>query len=1068
MLGFVARVTLLTWFIICAVPIFAQDWQTSRNNPGNISFVSLPYPVVFVASKIVEAPNTQGGITGSYHIGTDIISANNPDAGNHLWIYLPGGTVTKLFPLPSHQSVSGLIDTPAGQLDKGSVVEPNISEDGKKVYFSYFHDATNETPGSYLSKKGADLYWIDLGPIIENPLLNPATLSIKRLTTRIYDSQGYQHINDRLKDAMNTSLSYGPGNNNWGTVYMHAEEMRTAQGLKLVYVSDERRIHNSNQSMSAGNDANHNFSLMIADIEPDGSLGSKKQFQYYTTTSALSPNRIGGAKGGIAFSYQATEGDARHWEIQGIDSNGKWYPIIGYGANPEAYHLSTYCLKTKGTSPGEYLVAARYYNTNNEGFGNLWRQDLTKVGVNTYDDDTSWGILPRQTGSAMISQGIISNDYPSDYNDGIAEGKITTPRCGRPDELLFAYSPTSANGRLYDEDGNKDYYRSLIAYRPNLDNFNPMHSPNPTTETGLFKLVEDSSQTYNLVWPSPVISWQERTGEVEQSYVNSSIVDPDTTIEPGMPFAQVGTSALWNTDRRPFDCWLGPNGSTPFTPNQGNINKNQEKDLIVANTDGLTIVQDQSDFCKYLLPQNVLGVAVNLTSNRTNMSQGYSPGYETDHGAQHELTKLIGVYDVRNQSDQSFMAVIPANAPFELKLLDRKYGLKLVDVRSWHSLQPRETRNDCGGCHQHEEGAGIPFENTHAASNPPLDMVNQTTYIDYDANCNPVALPSTNAALSNPEWKADIWPLFDQKCGTCHNTAQSSNPSAQAIFGYSNESEAYSVMLSRNFANSNLGALGSPAFWAARGERTDGRNNNLAIYQPNVSSGQWGFRFSTIHDTALNLCNGTDLAAAQWVYKLGTWIDNYSPRDTGNSVYGSKYDYYHPVVASALTTEDCAPTNLRIGFWDDTGILKSVQLTVNGVSRLLLNNQSNGSTTFSLNGINTNDKIEVIALDNSNNRQKYETTVGHLVEECALELDGGNGGGGSPGIMPSPSPSVSPSPNQPSLDDLMKKLKKLNAKIKKLKGKVSFFGKKLKITKKLKQTKAEKKVVKDQIKALSS
>lgn len=169
-------------------------------------------------------------------------------------------------------------------------------------------------------------------------------------------------------------------------------------------------------------------------------------------------------------------------------------------------------------------------------------------------------------------------------------------------------------------------------------------------------MVDDSSDQYTLVWPVPILSWQARTGDSQQQYTPSH-ADPATTIAAGMPHAQVGTSALYNTDRKPFDCWLGSGGQTPFSPNKANTNINQENDLIVNNTDGLTFVQNQSDFCEALLPNNVLGVAVSTTSNKTNMSAGFMPGYRTDGNGKKEAAKLIGVYDVRSQADQSHGAL---------------------------------------------------------------------------------------------------------------------------------------------------------------------------------------------------------------------------------------------------------------------------------------------------------------------------------------------------------------------------------------------------------------------------
>lgn len=967
-----------TVMLMLALTVQAQTWETAGSDPTNPGYFQPDYPLAFVAAEIFEEP-TGTGVNGKYHVGTDVLSANNPDAGHHLWILLPDGQVKKLFPLPVHQSV---VDTPAGQLNLGSVVEPNISEDGTRLYFSYFHDATLETSNSFsihkLPTMGADLYAMDLAPLINDPQVDPATLIVNRLTFRQYGPGGGQSEADRNRQAMNPTVAENTGPNGWGTVYMHAVEMRTATGLKLVYVSDERRLKNANQSMSLG-DANHNFNLHMADLLPDGSLGSPRQWQYYTTTSVLSPAPL---RSGVAVSYQASTADARHWQIQGIDAEGRWYPLLGYGINPELFHLASFCVKTTGPNPGDYLVAARYYNFNNEGFGSLWALNLDNAGINAYDLSTTWGKLPRQVGAYELAPAVISNDYPSPKQNGQYVGKMTAPRCGRPDELYYAYTPTSANGRLTDDEGNKNIYYSAIAYRSNLDQFNPLDPAGD--EIGHQMVIDDTSDAYALVWPTPVIPWSERLGQAQsQQSHGTTIVDPASPIAPGEPFAQVGTSALYHTDRRPFDCWLGP-GQTPFSPNDAYTNINQENDLIVNNTAALTRVQNPADFCESLAPASVLGIAVNLTSNKPNLSAGFNPGYVTQGNGPREAARQLGFYDVSQQLDQSFKARIPAKVPFEFHLIDRRYGLKLVDVRSWHSLLPRESRTDCGGCHQHENGAAIEFQGTVASQNPALDMTELTQYLDYDAQCTPQVLSEAAPSRDMPEWTSHIWPGFDANCSACHRSG-SGDPTALAALSYDGESTAYSALKSRNFADTQLGALGSAAFWAARGERTDGRDNNLNKYQPDYEGGDWGYYFSDVHRSDPGLCDGNNPAAASWVYQFGLWIDNHMPRNTGAG-YSFQFDRFHPTVDLAISAPQCGATEIRVGFWDDSGLLDSVAVLRNSDSLRTLDSVANGSLTLPVRPIEADDEFEVEVTDPAGNRQSYRASGAGLLSQCVVDL----------------------------------------------------------------------------------
>ena len=495
--------------------------------------------------------------------------------------------------------------------------------------------------------------------------------------------------------------------------------------------------------------------------------------------------------------------------------------------------------------------------------------------------------------------------------------------------------------------------------------------------------MRDTSSEYNLMWPTPALTWMERTGSPQQE-VAPHIVDPDTAIARGMPHAVVGTSALFNTDVRPYDCYLGGTGTNPYSPNLADQNQQLQT---IQNVEGLRYVQDPNAFCEYLQPETVLGIAINLTSNRTDLTAIAGPNYQTDGlGIHHdngrrEAMELLGVYSVvdENDSDQSFRATIPSDAPFDFQLLDRKYGMKLVDVRTWHSLQPRESRTDCGGCHQHEVGFGIPFEGTEAASKPPLDMTAQTTYFGYDKDCKPELRWSAKPTRPTPEWKADIWPGFDQHCGSCHAVAQSSDAKALEALGYLSEKHAYLQLYSRNWANSSMGALGSPAFWAAYGERTDGRDNTLPEYQPDYSVGLMGYRFSDVHATSPGLCAAENPQWAEWVHDFGLWIDNHMPRDVKDTEYPYKLDRFHPTLDFALTDPTQPPIRLRFGYWDNTGHV-DLSFRINGVDVATVPGLSNGSFAIPLVGSwSPTDRIQAIATDATGNRQLQEKTVLQLL-----------------------------------------------------------------------------------------
>ena len=985
----------LAWLITS--PVEAQTWQAAANNPGNDTYVDLPYGVAFVSVDVVEVPITAGlpEVKGIYAIGTDVLAANAPSKDNQLWYLPPGQLPVKLFPLPDHLSDTvihpetglsvPLIHTPTGALSHGAVVEPNVSEDGNRILFTYFHDVVDTFDG--LSKLGADLYAMDLTDLIADPATDPADLPVQRLTFREV-AAGEQTVADKNKSAMNLNYVNAAGYNFWGTVYMHGIEMRTIDGLKLVYASNERRLMNSNASVGS---TNHNFNLHIADIKTDGSLGASRQFHYYTTTSAMSPTPL---RNGLAFSYQAITADARNWHIHGSRSNGYWFPIFGYGHNQDLFHLGSLCVDTQGDAegnpPGDYFVAVKYYNANNNGFGALWKVNLAEAGLNTHDNLTSWGYKPQQFNSRKISLGVIDSDKISTKKNGQYIGKMTTPRCGRPDELLFSYTPTSANGRQLDNEGNLDIYHAHIAFRPDFEDFDPTVPYDAATGAGMQIVVDDGTDQRTLAWPTVVgLSWFDRTGDAQQKF--SGRFGRGSVVKAGTPFAQVGSARIDNTDRLPYDCRLVKFGSTLQPYNPKTVKSNQ-KDQIVWASEGLSYVQDPADVCKSLENGPVMGVTVNITSNRINHDTGNLDyeSYRTGEGSPHrETVRQLGFYDVTGQSDTSFQAMIPSHTPFEFHLIDSNYGLRLADVRGWHSLYPREVRTDCGGCHQHDPGGtAYTFDNTAADSLGPMDMVTETQKVTYDSTCTPTVVVTPNPVEPTPEWRADIWPTFDQQCGSCHNStvAPGGTPGLGAL-SYTGELSAYNALKADDFASPISGALSSPAFWAARGERTDGRDDSL--YQPGQpDAGPVNYFFSTIHASNPGICGQGDVTLAQWVHDFGRWIDNHMPRDVdiSSSALGAKFDRYHPAVDVAAIDATCKAKKLRVGYWDDSGSLANVETLVDGAQIHSTGTKLNGFHGLPNLTLTNNQIVKVIATDGAGNRQIYEKSVLQLKKECRSKV----------------------------------------------------------------------------------
>ena len=970
-----------------------ESWSVGAGWDGQTPFV-----FTSVTRRFVEfdgGPANGGTIEGKENWGNDVIDATTPRNRSSLQILIPdnnnpnGFTVKKLFPLPTH---AGIVDD---QIGHGSVTEPNISLDGNWVIFTYFHDVLNNFTSSNsgsLLLKGADLYCMNISQIKNDPSIDPATIPIHRLTQTLLDTTGKEHdLDDKNKDAMNPSLAKYDFNFNfrYGVVYMHGIEVMTEKGPRLVFVSSIRRLGNSNNNMGR---PNYNLNLFEAEIDYDsGLLTNINQIHYYTTTSALSPANM---RDGFCFSYQSTTEEARSWEVQVSKSNYQWSPGIGYGINSAmALHLQTLC----STMSKDWLVTGFYYNGNNNGFGTIVANPADQLGKNIeyysgsdYTFGSSWGMLPRQAGVYNIIQGGIGNDYPSSI------GKFTTPRAGRENEIFLSYSPFSSNSKSYDSDGNKGRYDSYCVALPNVDG--KLNGSQQWNVSELLTVLNDNSKFKSQLWHTPILTHEDRfneapvTSSLEKAVEKVAYYQNDPNKIHGQPYSVVGTSALSNTDGKTKDKRLAVRGKKYILDQLSN----NEWVTIQKNIVGLSkVVTNENGFPDInasVRHDHILGVAVNLTSNKPD--QNYNMGYETASGQQ-ELSKLLGVYDVRTAPDDSFLATIPSNQSFELHLIEREYGLKLLDQRSWKSLKAGEVRNNCGGCHNHVD-APIPFSGTHA-DNPfytPEDMVTKTKYIEYDANCVPKETLSeiTSPTLSIPEYYTDILPGLQQHCASCHSNGET----AAHIFNLDNSEQAYKDFSNKKFYNAD-GALGSPLFWAARGQRTDNRDNN----DPEIQNSN--FKYSTIHDTigpnGQGLCDGTDVQLANFVYQLGLWIDHLMPKDRqSNPPYSPDFDRFHPSVNFdlALINNDLSnkdPNSLIVSYWDDTNFDDGGEMLIYVNDALVYNNNtilSNGSTTLDTSSwsLQETDIIEAIIIDSSDNHQYYKKSFG--------ELSSQNNGGGNP------------------------------------------------------------------------
>jgi hypothetical protein len=958
------------------------------------------------------------------------IDANRiyPESACKLYVLSQGGAQTSprvslLFPRPEHSS---LVDR---NMVLGCALDPQMSLDGRTLYFSYFHDvAVKDSFGAPLY--GSDLYKIDLGPLIDNPAYTGA-LTPQRLT--------FQPAN-RFESAMNPTLANTTSLGWGGSIRMGPAEVETVFGKELFYVSNERKLQNSNFQSPI------NLNLFHSLINPNGTLGVTNQFKYFTTTSVLSPTNL---RDGVAVSYQERTTDVRKWSIQSIDSAGRWAPLHGYGASSAiSFHLGALCPNQPNDASGtsDVWVSNVYYVGNNNGFGALRGVRTITQGLNQNFALQAGVHVPKQLNENNLTQFVRGFEdessaiqIPSGSGNLQLIGKFTTPSCGLPGELFAAYSPTCANHRLATDDckalyGNQGLYRSHIVLRQGLlDGAGQPQELDPQDPNVYRKVIEDSSGLYSLIHPRVIgVSHQQRFG------VPAVVSLPPSSVD-GMPVAEVGSSAIHNTDRTPPECIIRTNPPKFSTRTltdpvlmQNSLSASAPLGWVRDHAK-LSPTHPDSVCENPLNPNDVLGIMLYVTDNKTDPTR-LNPTAERK-----EAIEMLGVVPAANMiggnpNDTSFAALVPAKQPLKWQALDKRYGLALMDMPSWHDLAAGEIRVSCGGCHNHQPNKGLSWNDKAAAqpTYPQVDLLRYTPYIKYDSQCTPTFAVENVPTRKSPVWgdNSSLFQKFNQYCGSCHASGQS----GAGAFVVSNAENTFQAISNppdrhgrRRFYSTILGPLSSQLCWAARGERMDGRDNTFYDPVANPQNAALEFFFTEGPHAGLGLCSGTRpdaQEAADFVYELCHWIETGARREAEyptNASYAStmpsSFDRMHPSVSGTLANHPTCSVSggLKVGFWDNSGKIARLAITGPGINVQIAPSGGlpNGFHVF--NEVaqlqNSDDIVEVLAEDQAGNRQSYKKTLMQIVAECQTASNPRRGPGY--GSFPTPAPTPTPEPTPP-------------------------------------------------------
>jgi len=719
----------------------------------------LPYDLLYV-----RAPYFGAGAAAANSAWPDTVRPLTPDPGAQLVRLKRDGNREVLFPLERYRAQ---VDTPAGKpLAAGSVSDLNVSFDGKWVLFTWYHDLTSvnpqrgDWPGPYLSTAGADLYKLNLG-----------TGQLVRLTSQA------------LVPNTGNGARFTPGaaGSNHPRIGVFNTGGTWAAGGRIVFTSNRNNFLPP-KAMSSGQRV---MQLFVTDA--DGA--NVEQIGHLNLAMALHPQAL--LDGRIAFSSWEEHGlrDSRQFPLWVIGPDGRgWMSLSGFSEPALVHHFMT-------QMPGGDLVVTRYYNFNNNGFGDLVRYPLDPSGPDfdspdaTFSDGNDGKVPFARNGQVRLTPFTTPDDFPAPcpgwednaYGSSGAEGappcagadrrgKLTHPAAapsamGDPGkaDLLAVYAPGPANHNgIYVSLGTAlPRYHGEIVLIPDGEPVPVPPAGQPGRPPQLVTVVAEDG--FNLQWPRPVVSWRQlygADGPASRPEPSDDAIRAER-LTPGEPFGLIGSaSLLWRDTRASLGRWW--EDRDPF-------NTGDEAPFRWVRQGGDAGVYRDDD---------VWAVRVLMQLPATDRS--YPNNGRKFYVAGGERMRILGEIPVRKpgaarilrpdgswEDDTSFLARIPADVSVTLQTLDRR-GMVLNMAQTWHQVRPGEARYDCGGCHAHSKEP-LDFEATAAAlpSYPIPDLARSTPLLSLSRTGQP-GVRTLAAHQTTVEWFRNVEPILEKRCASCH------------------------------------------------------------------------------------------------------------------------------------------------------------------------------------------------------------------------------------------------------------------------------------------------------------
>jgi Hydrazine synthase alpha subunit middle domain/Viral BACON domain len=630
----------------------------------------------------------------------------------------------------------------------GAVMDPYVAYDARSVVFAYFPNVrnANEQRGvnsqHALSYDGADIYRVDL-----------ASRAVTRLT--------FQEFTPNTGNGADFDCSRSETNCPRVGVF----------NTGPACLPDGRIVFTSTRDNFIPNKMSHAGQRAMQLYVMDGDGKNVQPIGFLNVSSAMHPFVL--KDGRIVFTSWENQGarDDRVFPLWAIWPDGtRFEPFSGFGDGPFAHHFMTQL------SDGS-IVVCRYYNLNNNGFGELYRFPINGTGIANDplfqpippDSDSTDEIPLKRVGYTRITPFTSGDDFPAPCRVGdpvyppvacpggnnTRVGKFTMPSAAPNNEMLVVYTHGAANHNgIYVGAGLTAPYYDGGIYRMRGDQV--LNRPENL-------VLVKNDPNYNEMWPRAVVPYQQIHGVAAPTTLPELANDGqrDSRLPEGTPLALIGTSSLISRDTRPFRgdrFYQHENfGDRNWTRQGADAGLYTDNDIYAIRVLALQPITDRS------YPNNGRAFG-SLFSERLRIL-GEIP------------VRKEGVIDAQGNVDTSFLAKIPADVPFTFQTLDRN-GLVLNMAQTWHQVRPGEVRVDCGGCHAHSKPA-LDFRTTAASQNNYVvrDLALTTPLLAVDGSTAP-GVTTANTHSTTVEYLRDIKPILQAKCASCHTSRNGQTPAA--------------------------------------------------------------------------------------------------------------------------------------------------------------------------------------------------------------------------------------------------------------------------------------------------